>query len=276
LAAKRARLLARIKLRYRTLTESHAVGPLRLPFTRVADPNAVLDRVCVEEDRRERLSGQRRNGDELHLPYWAELWDSALGIGSYLAREWNRGVGTRASEDESGLARRSVLDLGCGMGFAGMVAAALGATVLFADLEADALLFAQLNSLAWNQRVRTRRLNWRIDRLDQRFDLIVGADVLYDRTQWDFLEPFFGAHLRAGGIILLAEPGRQTGDHFPEWISKRGWTVAERHEPLTTRARPLRVFQLARPASRKNKAQPEDCALGDGHPPRVPCESGSV
>ena len=77
-----------------------------------------------------------------------------------------------------------VLDLGCGMGLAGTVAAALGAHVLFADLEPPALLFAALNSLPWRDRIRTRRTNWRTDDLGQQFPLILGADILYEKQQW--------------------------------------------------------------------------------------------
>jgi len=143
--------------------------------------------------------------------------------------------------------RLSVLDLGCGMGLTGTVAAALGAQVLFADLEAPALLFARLNSLPWADRVRTRRLDWRKDRLDQRFDLIVGADILYERKQWDHLEPFWREHLRPGGMVVLGEPGRQTGELFIDWVRGRGWRLQQLAEPVETRSKPIRLFRLTPP-----------------------------
>src|SRR5690348_12073460 len=79
----RAHLLGRIHRRYQTLTETIQVGARRFTFTRIADPDRVLDQVAAEEDRRDKLAGQRREGNQLHLPYWAELWDSALGIGQF-------------------------------------------------------------------------------------------------------------------------------------------------------------------------------------------------
>src|SRR5262245_66037430 len=102
-------------------------------------------------------------------------------------------------------ARANVLDLGCGMGLSGTAAAALGARVLFADLEAAALLFARLNSVPYRGRVRTRQTDWRRDNLGERFDLILGADILYERKQWENLEPFWRAHLAPSGSILLGE-----------------------------------------------------------------------
>jgi predicted nicotinamide N-methyase len=273
-----AQLLARIHRHYRTITEPRQIGPLRLAFTRIEDPDRVLDEVAAAEDRREKTTGQRRPGEALHLPYWAELWDSALGIGQWLMKQ---GAGTeeqtnieqrtssieRPTSNEAfplgrsiSAVRRSspaanaplrILDLGCGMGLAGTVAAAVGHRVLFADLEPPALLFARLNSLPfvrYPNQVRTRRLNWQSDTLAERFDLILGADILYERKQWDFLEPFWRSHLAPGGSVLLGEPGRQTGDLFGDWITARHWQLTRLEEPVTTRPRPIRLFQL-HPAS---------------------------
>src|SRR5205823_2936641 len=142
-------------------TRDIRVGPLVIPFTQVRNPDAVLDEIVREADRRERVSGEKESDDELHLPYWAELWDSALGVGEWLCTQ-NLDLRSQIS----------VLDLGCGMGLAGTVAAALGHRVLLADIEPPALLFAQLNAMQFDPRVRTRRLDWRRDVLDEQFDLI--------------------------------------------------------------------------------------------------------
>jgi predicted nicotinamide N-methyase len=241
---RRRQLLARIRRRFETITEDVRVaggveaGGLTLAFTRIADPNRVLDQVAEEEDRRDKLAGRRRPGEELHLPYWAELWDSSLAMIELLAEQ--------ARTRNSGLSTQdfSVLDLGCGMGLTGAVAAALGARVLFADLEPDALLFARLNAIEFEDRIRTRRLNWQTARLTERFDLIIGADILYDKTQWPYLEPFWRGHLNPGGTILLGEPGRQTGDMFQDWIKPHPWRLTQLKRNVATRTAPIRLFQL--------------------------------
>lgn len=231
--ARRQRLLRRIESRYRVATETVCIGTLTFPFTRIADPDKVLDEVAAEEDRLEKVSGKRIEGDYLHLPYWAELWDSAAGV-------------ARRLQTLSGLNEMNVLDLGCGMGLSGTVAGLMGARVMFADLEPPALLLAQLNSLASETRPRTRRLDWRTDRLDEKFDLILGADILYERKQWDHLEPFWQLHLDKSGTILLGEPGRPTGDAFPDWIQQRGWKISITQQAVPTRERPIRLFALSR------------------------------
>jgi predicted nicotinamide N-methyase len=227
-------LLARIRRRYATVTDDIAFGPVRFPFTRVADPNRVLDEVAAEEDRRERTTGLR-HAEPLHLPYWAELWDSGGGVAAFMVH--------RLTTD---LAGRSVLDLGCGQGLLGCVAAALGADVTFADLEAPALLFAQYNAAPLGRPTIARRTNWQRDSLGRRFDVIVGADILYDRTQWQHLEPFWRAHLTDDGFVLVGEPGRPTGGMFLDWLKDKGWTLAESEQPVPTRDRPIRIFQLRR------------------------------
>jgi predicted nicotinamide N-methyase len=216
------------------------IGPLRLNFARVADPDEVLDQVVEAEDRRERQTGDRRDGNALHLPYWAELWDSAIGMGQMLVK-WQTGDVDRLLPGAR--PPLSMLDLGCGMGLSGTVAAALGHRATLADLEAPALLFARLNTLPYADRVRIRQLNWQTDNLGERFDVILGADVLYERAQWEFLDNFWRAHLAPNGAVLLGEPGRQSGDLFQEWIGPRGWAL-ERFEERANTGKTIRLFRL--------------------------------
>ncbi|MGD0137325.1 MAG: methyltransferase domain-containing protein [Tepidisphaeraceae bacterium] len=227
----RRRLLARIQRKIPTVTEEIRVGGASIRFTRVADPNRVLDDVVAEEDRREKAGKIAEHSTAPHLPYWAELWESARGIAAALGK-MKLTHSTR------------VLDLGCGMGLGGVAAAALGARVTLADLESPALLFARLNGLIFGGRVRVRRLNWRSDRLGERFDLILGADILYETQQWEFLNEFWKAHLAPGGSVLLGEPGRQSGDTFGPWIRQRGWMLREGTEQANGKS--IRVFRLMR------------------------------
>ncbi len=226
-----AATLARIHRRFPTVTDRVRFGDIEFEFTRVKDPNRVLDEIAAEEDRREKNDGVR-HAEPLHLPYWAELWDSGGGVAQHLVDHW-RGR----------LNASTVLDLGCGQGLAGCVAGACGARVLFADLEAPALLFAAFNAGRISRHFRTRRLNWQKDDLGEKFDLIVGADILYERSQWVHLEPFWRRHLSPTGTVMLGEPGRPTGDDFVAWIKSRGWTLKIFVQPVKTREKPVRVFE---------------------------------
>ena len=237
-------LHARLARRFDLVTEPVAVGPLRVTFTRVADPQKVLDDLCAKIDLHEKASGQRVAGDQLGLPYWAELWDSAVGMGAWLIEHdsWLK----KRPDPQSPVPATRVMDLGCGMGLSGTVAAMKGADVLFADYETACLPFAQLNGRRYSDRVRSRKVNWQTDRLGEQFDVLLGSDVLYDKTQWRFLVPFFDAHLAPGGAVLLGEPGRQSGDLFIPWIETQGWTLRHREQKVPTRTTPIRLFELKR------------------------------
>ncbi len=227
------RLRHRIARRYQTVSQAIELPGLSLSFTRIADPDQVLEKVADEVDRQEKAEGKRPENEDLHLPYWAELWDSARAVAQWLIRN-----------SPPGRPRRRVLDLGCGMGLCGSVAARIGDHVLFADLEPAALLFARLNSLPDAARVRTRRLNWLTDALDERFDLILGADIVYERRQWLGLESFWRRHVERSGLVLLGEPARQSGDGFIEWIADRDWSFQRCEEPVTIRPKPIRLLLL--------------------------------
>jgi predicted nicotinamide N-methyase len=132
------------------------------------------------------------------------------------------------------------------MGLAGAAAAAMGASVLLADCEATALLVARLNTWPWRQRVRTRRVNWQTDRLSEQFDTIIGADILYERAQWEFLDEFWKSAIANGGSILLGEPGRSKADEFAEWAKEHAWKVEKSIETIALSGKSVRIFELRR------------------------------
>jgi len=231
MAESRLELLDRIRRLYPVTIAPICLGGLKLEFARISEPDRVLDDAVAAEDRR-RLSPQAAgDGQPPRVPYWAELWESSLGLGQRLAREKRQG---------------NVLDLGCGMGLAGAAAAAMGANVLLADCEATALLVARFNSWPWRQRVRTRRVNWQTDRLGEKFDMILGADILYERAQWEFLDAFWKSALADGGSILLGEPGRAKADEFAVWANECGWKVEESMETVEPGRKSVRIFELRR------------------------------
>ena len=64
---RRNRLLSRIHRRYQTCDEILQIGPLRLRFTRIADPDRVLNDAAAAEQ-------SPATGSMIpNLPYWAEI-----------------------------------------------------------------------------------------------------------------------------------------------------------------------------------------------------------
>lgn len=166
-----------------------------------ADPNELVDRVdprAFEEDER--------------FPYWAELWASGVALAGFLLRERVVRPGEEAVE------------LGCGLGLAGVAAALAGARVTFTDYEPDALGFARANhALNLGEPGRTRLVDWREPPADLPAPLVLAADVLYERR---FLEPFLAtlkAVLAPGGRAYVAEPGRRIAEGTVERLEAEGF-----------------------------------------------------
>ena len=224
----RAKLLARIHREFETADEIVDVGGRPMPFTRVKDPDAVLDAVCQQETDRQRGIQPKRT---LRMPYWAAVWESAVALAGYLAERDRR----------EPLAGRPVLDLGCGMGMAGAAMALLNARVTLADIETACLLFARLNTLPWQDHCRVTRCDWQRDDLGERYEVIVGADVLYETEQWPFVESFLRRHLLPGGVSIIGEPGRPKAEAFPDWLRGHGWQLESSR--ATAGDREIRVYE---------------------------------
>jgi predicted nicotinamide N-methyase len=166
------------------------------------------------------------------LPYWAELWTSALVLAE-------RVLGDTA------LRGADVLELGCGLGLAGIAAAQAGADVTMTDYDQDALLFARWNAAANLDaealaRVHILPLDWR-EPLGKRFDRIIGADIVYERRHFIPLLSFFSAGLNPGGTVLLTEPDRKMGDDFFAVAREQGFQVSAEHVTVQRRGRPATV-----------------------------------
>src|SRR3954469_19171648 len=88
-------------------------------------------RVLRPRDSEELLDEEAFEHEEF-LPYWAELWPSALALA--------KAVSARS------LGGRRVLELGCGLGLVSIAAALAGARVLATDWSDDALRFTVANA----------------------------------------------------------------------------------------------------------------------------------
>jgi predicted nicotinamide N-methyase len=182
-----------------------------------------------------------RRRDE-RLPYWSEVWASSVAIARLLCR------GPK-------LEGRRVLDLGCGVGVAGSAAHAMGAAVDFADCESDALAFALFNAErnapdgGSRPPVAARRFDWQRDRLDGTWDLVLMADIVYEPRHHAPLLELLGRALAAGGVALVADPGRAPSSAFFTAARQTFALREELHETwFPNRRSPVRIVEL-RPAS---------------------------
>jgi predicted nicotinamide N-methyase len=184
------------------------IGSRQLTLLRVKDLERWVDREALLRDETE------------EPPYWAYLWTGALTLARYV-------------EERIECQGLNVLDLGCGLGLTGIVAALKGGTVTFTDKEPAALAFATVNAQMNNCPLfETRVLDFTRDALDQQFALILGAEILYDQPTFSALVTFLDRHLAPDGKVLLADARRTNTEEFYHRLDEAGlyWTREEARE----------------------------------------------
>lgn len=120
-------------------------------------------------------------------PYWSFCWASGLALARFLAAQPHRVKGKR------------VLDFGAGSGVAGIAAMRAGALeVVACDLDPVAI-----QSCKANAKLNGVTLGYSTDFFAEAdcFDLILAADVLYDRANLPLLDQF----LTRGKEVLVAD-----------------------------------------------------------------------
>ena len=168
-------------------------------------------------------------------PYWAVLWRSGVALARELEGEE---LGERSSaRAHRALADLRVVELGCGLAVPSIAAARAGASVLATDVSHEALVLAKRNAHENGVRIETATVDWAApgaasgrDPLASelegraRFDLVLAADVLYERSA---VAPLLGLLPRLAPEAWLADPGRPAAGAFLEQASRR-WPVDTR------------------------------------------------
>lgn len=150
------------------------------------------------------------------LPYWADLWPSAIVLAAAVAREEGGG--------------RRLLELGCGLGLVAAAAMLAGYETLATDYYEDALRFTTANAMkAAGRAPAVRLVNWRALPKDLgRFDRIVAADVLYEKDYAELVARVLARTLARSGCATIADPGRVAAPEFVRQCETRGLSVSRR------------------------------------------------
>ena len=161
---------------------------------------------------------------EEFLPYWAELWASAVALA--------HDVSLRA------LSRRPTLELGCGLGLPSIAAAQAGGRVLATDWSPDAVRATAANAERNEVDVETMECSWaEPDPIVERgpWPLVLASDVLYERRNVELLLELLPRLVDETGLVLLADPGRVPAERFLAAAPERGWTVRSIASPRAER-----------------------------------------
>ena len=171
------------------------------------------------------------------LPYWAELWPSAVALARCVSNE--------------DLFGKRVIELGCGLGLPSVVALACGAEVTATDHYRAALDFTRYNARAnLGLGPEVRLLDWQAPEPEGLgpFDLVLAADVLYEPRNVSALAALIPTLLTSDGETLLADPRRKDAPRFLERMTERGfrWSTEEYVVPSGGRRVAVLVHRLRR------------------------------
>jgi predicted nicotinamide N-methyase len=187
---------------------------------RIAHPVSADDLIDEEDfDRDERL------------PYWAELWPSALALARHLSARDLTGV--------------RAIELGCGVGLPTIVALARGAKVLATDHYEDALEFTAHNATTnLDREPDTALLDWRTPDIEGlgTFDLVLAADVLYERKNAAALADLVPKLLAPGGKAVFADPRRDEAPVYLEAMEGNGFQDAVEEVTVEQDTRKVKVL----------------------------------
>jgi predicted nicotinamide N-methyase len=172
---------------------------------------------------------------EEFLPYWAELWASAVALAHDVSLRSLRGKRT--------------LELGCGLGLPSIAAARSGGRVLATDWSPDAVLATAANAARNDVRVETLECSWASpEAIVERgpWDLVLASDVLYERRNANLLLRLLPQLVDARGLVLIADPQRAAAARFLERVESEGWLLKTTGTPRSER---VRIHRLRRSAS---------------------------
>jgi predicted nicotinamide N-methyase len=179
---------------YETEVSSLAVGDHRFKFfvPKFLDP--FLDKKDVFEA----------------FPLWSKIWEASIVLANYM---------TTTPVDP----QRRLLEIGCGIGVAGIVAARCGHRVTMTEYNRDSLNFARANArvnhTGESPLPEIVELDWTKPRLEGRYHMILGSEVVYKEEYFEPLMGLFRRYLKPEGEILLAEGLRKTSVAFFEKMS---------------------------------------------------------
>jgi predicted nicotinamide N-methyase len=221
-------LAEQLDRRFRTTRTIVTAGAHTIELVHPASPEDLIDEDDFERDER--------------LPYWAEVWPSAVVLARRVAGM--RGAG------------RKLLELGCGAGLVAAAAALSGFEVTATDYYEDSLRFTRVNVVRnGGSDPAVRLVDWRDLPPDLgTFDVVVASDVLYEHTYGALVAAAIARTLRPTGVAVLADPGRVAAGDFVDAARRQGlevWTADRVRYAHGEAAQTIDLYELWWPPNRR-------------------------
>ncbi|MEM7369288.1 MAG: 50S ribosomal protein L11 methyltransferase [Bacteroidota bacterium] len=200
--------------RFQLQDESIDIQGHRLSIASVKDVDQVLDSYLSQDEQEEAIQDEQ-------IPYWAEVWPSAIALGTYLLSK------------EYLTPESQVLEIGCGLGVPGIVAGKIAKKVVLTDYLSDPLLFAKYN---WNRNhlveADCRLMDWRAPSSSLASDIVLASDVAYEPRAFDPLLASIPVLLKPHGRLILSEPRRPIAQPFRSMLGQLDYQIHTAEIPV--------------------------------------------
>lgn len=130
--------------------------------------------------------------------------------------------------DHHEIAGKRILEVGCGIALASLVLNSRGADVTATDYHPEAGRFLEENvRLNGGRPIRFVRTGWAepCPELDK-FDLIIGSDLLYEADNVELLSSFIDQHAAPACEVLIVDPGRSWQNAFSRRMETLGYAAS--------------------------------------------------
>ncbi len=168
---------------------------------------------------------RRRHEQDGYSPYWALPFPASVMLAEHVIAH----VPPAADP---------VLELGAGLGLAGIALSLAGFAMVITDYDEDALAFVRASAKLNGAELRdVRPLDWRTPP-PERYALIVGADIIYQPASLQPVAALLAGCLAPGGRAFISDGNRSKADEFPAALRAAGLNC----ETVKARARAIPAF----------------------------------
>ena len=153
-----------------------------------------------------------------------------LGISSatwpYFGIIWKSGTYLAFLMEDYPIRGKRILEIGCGVGLASLVLNHRGADITATDYHPEANSFLDKNtSLNEDPAISFIQTDWQELASTSLgfFDLLIGSDLLYERTHPEKLATFINQHAQPHCTVIIVDPGRGYISKFTKHMNDFGF-----------------------------------------------------
>ena len=195
------------KVNYKTRIETIPIKGIKVKLHHITNIEELFNEMMKKDSSSIEMKDER-------IPYWTELWPSAIALSEFIV------------EHKVVNEKTSVHEIGCGLSLPGIVCGKLGADVLLSDYLPEPLEVAAKN---WQLNVasspKTMLMDWRKP-IAEKCDVLLAADVAYEKRMFGTLVKAFSALIKSDGKILFSEPDRELTLPFYDLLKINGFKIS--------------------------------------------------